>query len=140
MVSEANVARGSRVRISTAPHLKWNIKLMDKAPRYVIYSIYSNNVGFLYEDLTVNQSGKFVEKSNRGNLVSLSQCIFSDHLTPTLAYRCLVKENDHEAPSFLIESVEPGLHAGTVVSIEPDLYCCSRISNINTRYKNSYSS
>ncbi|XP_057536350.1 anthranilate synthase alpha subunit 2, chloroplastic-like isoform X2 [Amaranthus tricolor] len=66
------------------------------------------------QDLTVNQSGKFVEKSNRGNLVSLSQCIFSDHLTPTLAYRCLVKENDHEAPSFLIESVEPGLHAGTV--------------------------
>ncbi|CAO2840824.1 unnamed protein product [Amaranthus hypochondriacus] len=62
----------------------------------------------------VNQSSKLVEKSKRGNLVSLSQCIFSDHLTPTLAYRCLVKENDHEAPSFLIESVEPGLQAGTV--------------------------
>lgn len=77
---------------------------------------------FLCEDLTVNQSSKLVEKSKRGNLVSLSQCIFSDHLTPTLAYRCLVKENDHEAPSFLIESVEPGLQAGTVVSNKHDLY------------------
>ncbi|XP_048490118.1 anthranilate synthase alpha subunit 2, chloroplastic isoform X2 [Beta vulgaris subsp. vulgaris] len=58
----------------------------------------------------VNQSANFVEKSKKGNLVPLSQCIFSDHLTPVLAYRCLVNENDHEAPSFLFESVETGLH------------------------------
>lgn len=69
---------------------------------------------FLY---SVDQSAKFVEKSKRGNLVPLSQCIFSDHLTPVLAYRCLVNKNDHEAPSFLIESVVPGLHTLTVVSI-----------------------
>lgn len=59
-----------------------------------------------------SQVNKFAEKSKRGNLVPLSQCIFSDHLTPALAYRCLVSENDHEVPSFLIESVEPGSYAG----------------------------
>lgn len=32
------------------------------------------------------------------------------------AYRCLVKEDDREAPSFLFESVEPGLKASSVVS------------------------
>eukprot|EP00850_Spirogloea_muscicola_P014166 SM000100S09393 [mRNA] locus=s100:125907:129338:+ [translate_table: standard] len=38
--------------------------------------------------------------------------IFSDHLTPVLAYRCLVKEDDREAPSFLFESVETGADGG----------------------------
>lgn len=33
-----------------------------------------------------------------------------------IAYRCLVKEDDREAPSFLFESVEPGLLASSVVS------------------------
>ncbi|KAG0546863.1 hypothetical protein BDA96_01G030500 [Sorghum bicolor] len=42
------------------------------------------------------------------NLLPLTRCIFSDHLTPVLAYRCLVKEDDREAPSFLFESVEQG--------------------------------
>lgn len=66
----------------------------------------------------MNQSANFVEKSKKGNLVPLSQCIFSDHLTPVLAYRCLVNENDHEAPSFLFESVETGLHTANVVSFD----------------------
>ncbi|EFH52598.1 hypothetical protein ARALYDRAFT_348673 [Arabidopsis lyrata subsp. lyrata] len=48
------------------------------------------------------------------NLVPLRHTIFSDHLTPVLAYRCLVKEDDQEAPSFLFESVEPGHHSSTV--------------------------
>ncbi|XWS74826.1 hypothetical protein CRYUN_Cryun01aG0031300 [Craigia yunnanensis] len=34
--------------------------------------------------------------------------MFSKLLTTVLAYRCLVKEDDREAPSFLFESVEPG--------------------------------
>ncbi|KQK12367.1 anthranilate synthase alpha subunit 1, chloroplastic [Brachypodium distachyon] len=42
------------------------------------------------------------------NLLPLKRCIFSDHLTPVLAYRCLVREDDREAPSFLFESVEQG--------------------------------
>ncbi|XP_024535097.1 anthranilate synthase alpha subunit 2, chloroplastic isoform X2 [Selaginella moellendorffii] len=49
---------------------------------------------------------QFHEACKRGNLVPLFQRIFSDHLTPVLAYRCLVKEDDREAPSFLFESVE----------------------------------
>ncbi|KAH9326144.1 hypothetical protein KI387_006322, partial [Taxus chinensis] len=50
----------------------------------------------------------FVEVSKKGNLIPLYRCIFSDHLTPVLAYRCLVNEDDREAPSFLFESVEQG--------------------------------
>jgi hypothetical protein len=49
------------------------------------------------------------------NLLPLKRCIFSDHLTPVLAYRCLVKEDDREAPSFLFESVEQGSEGTNVV-------------------------
>eukprot|EP00793_Prasinoderma_coloniale_P003451 PRCOL_00006687-RA len=38
--------------------------------------------------------------------------VFSDHLTPVLAYRCLVRNDDREAPSFLLESVVGGDTAG----------------------------
>ncbi|XP_068642816.1 anthranilate synthase alpha subunit 2, chloroplastic-like [Aristolochia californica] len=62
----------------------------------------------------VDDALKFVEASKRGNLVPLYRCIFSDHLTPVLAYRCLVKEDDREAPSFLFESVEQGFRASNV--------------------------
>ncbi|KAM3697860.1 hypothetical protein ACB098_06G145000 [Castanea mollissima] len=55
----------------------------------------------------VDNEIKFVEAAKRSNLVPLYQCIFSDQLTPVQAYRCLVKEDDREAPSFLFESVEP---------------------------------
>ncbi|KAL8093611.1 anthranilate synthase alpha subunit 1, chloroplastic [Apium graveolens] len=57
---------------------------------------------------------KFKEASRMGNLVPLHRCIFADHLTPVLAYRCLVKEDDREAPSFLFESVQPGLRTSSV--------------------------
>ena len=59
---------------------------------------------------------KFREASKNGNLIPLYRCIFSDHLTPVIAYRCLVKEDERDAPSFLFESVEPGLLASSVVS------------------------
>lgn len=42
----------------------------------------------------------------------LYQRIFSDQLTPVLAYRCLVKENDVNAPSYLLESVVNGDQQG----------------------------
>ena len=64
----------------------------------------------------VDQSVKFREASKNGNLVPVYRCIFSDHLTPVIAYRCLVKEDDRDAPSFLFESVEPGLQASSIVS------------------------
>ncbi|GFP88093.1 anthranilate synthase alpha subunit 1 chloroplastic [Phtheirospermum japonicum] len=57
---------------------------------------------------------RFSEASQNGSLIPLFKCIFSDHLTPVLAYRCLVKEDDREAPSFLFETVEPGYRASNV--------------------------
>ncbi|VFQ70974.1 unnamed protein product [Cuscuta campestris] len=56
----------------------------------------------------VCQWEEFKEAALLGNLIPLFTSIFSDHLTPVLAYRCLVKEDDRDAPSFLFESVEPG--------------------------------
>jgi len=58
---------------------------------------------------------RFIEVSKSGNLIPLHKTIFSDHLTPVLAYRCLVKEEDREAPSFLYESVEPGFEGSSVL-------------------------
>lgn len=70
---------------------------------------------------------KFKEAAEKGNLVPLYRCVFSDHLTPILAYRCLVKEDDRDAPSFLFESVEPGLQASNIVSLDVSLsaFCSS---------------
>ncbi|XVF83942.1 hypothetical protein PTKIN_Ptkin16aG0535000 [Pterospermum kingtungense] len=62
----------------------------------------------------VTDEKKFVEAAGKGNLVPLYRCIFSDQLTPVLAYRCLVKEDDREAPSFLFESVESGSGVSSV--------------------------
>lgn len=72
--------------------------------------------GFYTCLFSVNDVKKLEEASKKnGNLVPLCQCIFSDQLTPILAYRCLVKEDDREAPSFLFESVEPSFRVSTVV-------------------------
>ena len=76
-----------------------------------------------------DDKAKFIEASRNGNnLVPLYRCIFSDHLTPVLAYRCLVKEDDREAPSFLFESVEQGSLGNNVVSTtltsSPFLFPC----------------
>lgn len=68
----------------------------------------------------VDAAAKFQEASKNGNLIPLQQCIFADHLTPVLAYRCLVNEDDREAPSFLFESVEQGAKGTNVVST----ICC----------------
>ncbi|CAI9773992.1 unnamed protein product [Fraxinus pennsylvanica] len=57
---------------------------------------------------------RFIEASKNGNLIPLCKTIFSDQLTPVLAYRCLVKEDDRETPSFLFESVNPGYRTITV--------------------------
>ncbi|XP_073024984.1 anthranilate synthase alpha subunit 2, chloroplastic-like [Primulina eburnea] len=61
-----------------------------------------------------DHSSKFKESAKQGNLIPLYRSIFSDHLTPVLAYRCLVKEDERDAPSFLFESVEPGLKVSSV--------------------------
>ncbi|KAE8039243.1 hypothetical protein FH972_011671 [Carpinus fangiana] len=67
-----------------------------------------------YPPSYVENSEEFFEASKKGNLIPLYRCIFSDHLTPVLAYRCLVKEDDRDAPSFLFESVEPGLGGSSI--------------------------
>ena len=61
-------------------------------------------------------------------LLPLQRCIFSDHLTPVLAYRCLVREDDREAPSFLFESVEQGLE-GTTNVVRPSSLIYSLIDS-----------
>jgi anthranilate synthase component I len=62
---------------------------------------------------------RFFEAAARGNLVPIWECIVSDHLTPVLAYRCLVPEDDVDAPSFLFESVEQGPEGTTNVVRPP---------------------
>ncbi|CAA7406398.1 unnamed protein product [Spirodela intermedia] len=55
-----------------------------------------------------DEAAKFAEAAKSANMVALSRRIFCDHLTPVTAYRCLVKEDDIDAPSFLFESVNQG--------------------------------
>lgn len=55
-----------------------------------------------------DDEARFAEAAQDGNLVPVVRKIFSDQLTPVLAYRLLVKEDDREAPSYLFESVEHG--------------------------------
>ncbi|XP_043699093.1 anthranilate synthase alpha subunit 2, chloroplastic-like isoform X2 [Telopea speciosissima] len=73
-----------------------------------------------------NDAVKFAEASKNGNIIPLYRCIFSDHLTPVLAYRCLVGENDRDDPSFLFESVDqnnqpPTAGRYSVVGAQPTL-------------------
>ena len=62
----------------------------------------------------------FKAAAQQGNVVPMHERIFSDHLTPVLAYRCLVRRDDRSAPSFLFEAVNNGtqqvslLHASTM--------------------------
>ena len=50
----------------------------------------------------------FKAAAQTGNVVPMHARIFSDHLTPVLAYRCLVRQDDRSAPSFLFEAVNNG--------------------------------
>lgn len=70
----------------------------------------------------VSDTKKLADASKSTNLIPIYRCIFSDQLTPVLAYRCLVKEDDREAPSFLFESVEPGSQMSSVVSVNLSFY------------------
>jgi hypothetical protein len=57
-----------------------------------------------------------MEAATRGTVVPVFKRIFSDQLTPVLAYRCLVKEDERDAPSFLFESIEHGEFSSHLVS------------------------
>ncbi|MBL1219086.1 MAG: anthranilate synthase component I [Planctomycetes bacterium] len=54
----------------------------------------------------------FRHAAGTANLIPMYRRIFSDQLTPVLAYRRLVAEDEREAPSFLFESVEQGARLG----------------------------
>ena len=54
---------------------------------------------------------QFRKLAATANLIPLYRQLFSDQLTPVLAYRRLVKPDDRFAPSFLLESVVGGEHA-----------------------------
>ena len=57
----------------------------------------------------------FQKAAKRGNIVPLYERLFSDRITPVLAYRSLVPSGDHTSPSFLLESVNNGSQqAGTL--------------------------
>ncbi|XP_071732775.1 anthranilate synthase alpha subunit 1, chloroplastic-like [Rutidosis leptorrhynchoides] len=83
----------------------------------------------------VGEEAEFVEASKKGNLVPLHRCIFADHLTPVLAYRCLVNEDDRDIPSFLFESVEPGFRTSqvgrySVVGCDPTIEVIAKEKNV----------
>ncbi|KVI04885.1 ADC synthase [Cynara cardunculus var. scolymus] len=83
----------------------------------------------------VADKAEFLEASKKGNLVPLHRCLFADHLTPVLAYRCLVNEDDREVPSFLFESVEPGFLSSqvgrySVVGSEPSIEVMAKENNV----------
>ncbi|KAK4737054.1 hypothetical protein R3W88_000751 [Solanum pinnatisectum] len=78
---------------------------------------------------------RFIEVSKSGNLIPLHRTIFSDHLTPVLAHRCLVKEEHCEAPSFLYESTEPGFEGSSVgrysvVGAQPSMEIIAKEHNV----------
>uniref|UniRef100_A0A1D1Z9P8 anthranilate synthase n=1 Tax=Anthurium amnicola TaxID=1678845 RepID=A0A1D1Z9P8_9ARAE len=82
-----------------------------------------------------DEAARFAEAAQTGNLVALSRCIFADHLTPVLAYRCLVKEDDRDAPSFLYESVEQGSRGTnvgrySVVGAQPAMEIVAKENNV----------
>ncbi|KAI7726669.1 hypothetical protein M8C21_020693, partial [Ambrosia artemisiifolia] len=81
------------------------------------------------------EEADFIEASRKGNLVPLHRCIFADHLTPVLAYRCLVNEDDRDVPSFLFESVEPGFRTSqvgrySVVGSDPTIEVIAKESSV----------
>ncbi|KAI5020893.1 hypothetical protein ZWY2020_054303 [Hordeum vulgare] len=65
-------------------------------------------------------------------LLPLRGCIFSDHLTPVLAYRCRVREDDREAPNFLFESVEQGTNVGrySVLGAQPAMEIVAKANRV----------
>ncbi|KAL4430388.1 hypothetical protein ABPG77_002194 [Micractinium sp. CCAP 211/92] len=91
-----------------------------RQPRYVAASAAARDAPpiedveqALSTDLGFDQEfERFKAAAAEGNLVPLYERLMADQLTPVLAYRCLVKEDDREAPSFLFESVTNGTQQG----------------------------
>mmetsp|Transcript_32624 Transcript_32624/g.92503 ORF Transcript_32624/g.92503 Transcript_32624/m.92503 type:complete len:640 (-) Transcript_32624:377-2296(-) len=77
---------------------------------------------------------RFVDAKAEGkNLVPLYARIMSDQLTPVTAYRCLVKEDNREDPSFLFESVVNGDQMGRFshIGAQPTLEIVSKAAKVS---------
>ena len=72
--------------------------------------------------------------SGKHNFVPLVERVFSDQLTPVLAYRTLVREDDRDAPSFLLESVVNGNQTGqfSFVGAQPSMEVFARGQRVVT--------
>ena len=83
----------------------------------------------LQADLTFSHDfARFKEAARSGNLIPLYERVYADQLTPVSAYRCLVRADDREAPSFLFESVVNGSQQGrhSMVGAQPALEVLAR--------------
>jgi len=90
-----NAIRGNRERTSSREQKSSN----------------NHNIDLEYEQ---EQRKTFIDavEKHKANVVPVFRRIFDDQLTPILAYRTLVKEDEREAPSFLFESVVGGTQIG----------------------------
>lgn len=99
-----------------------------RADTVLLHAERLNGAAALHEDSSEDaEFATFREAAKRGNLVPLYERIFADQLTPVTAYRCLVAEDDREAPSFLFESVVNGtqtVHAPYTAHATPALLHC----------------
>ncbi|CAL5228808.1 g12007 [Coccomyxa viridis] len=87
----------------------------------------------LEADLTSDSEfSRFKEAARHSNLVPLYERVFADQLTPVTAYRCLVAEDDREAPSFLFESVVNGTQTGrySFVGAQPAMEVVARENSV----------
>lgn len=83
----------------------------------IMAGMYGNNASLLEENKAVQAEElrykRFTAAVQEGsNVVPLCRRIMSDQLSPVTAYRCLVKDDDLTAPSFLLESVVNGDQQG----------------------------
>ncbi|CAN1159649.1 Anthranilate synthase alpha subunit 2, chloroplastic [Linum perenne] len=138
----------SALRLRPAPSLDFSRRLSCSNSTSMSFSLLAAGLSSRFpshkcaasiSESIVDQSGKFHEAAKKGNLIPLHQCILSDHLTPVLAYRCLVKEDDRDAPSFLFESVEPGLNASTIgrysiIGAQPTIEIVAKENMVTTMY------
>eukprot|EP00171_Calliarthron_tuberculosum_P013803 IDg13803t1 len=65
-----------------------------------------------YDGLDLNAFENLAASTPGARMVPLWRKLFSDQLTPVVAYRCIVREGDTDVPSFLLESVYTGARVG----------------------------
>eukprot|EP00976_Prorocentrum_cordatum_P037328 758493-Prorocentrum_minimum.AAC.3 len=114
-----------RVPMSSSISVRWGLMLVEEhghssgirvqalscvfhIPSTFILRAHVDQSGELFWVLTGERFEAFKAKAAGSNLIPLFERIFSDQLTPVMAYGCLVKEDDRKAPSFLLESVVNG--------------------------------